>query len=186
MLHVDHAPCTDDAHACILLFLFAVLCCTTIGLCCTALVFAGEHIGALSISEPGAGSDAVSMRTRAERKGDRYILNGTKMWCTNGPKVRLRAGVHMHIAAASSMCNQTVVIMSVACTGSEASTQHQLLARLQWQAATRLVKPVWTLRPLPYLGLHLSLPRPPAGQHPGGVCQDSTRQGPPRHHCLHC
>jgi len=48
---------------------------------------AGEAIGALSISEPGAGSDAVSMRTRAEKKGDRYILNGTKMWCTNGPKV---------------------------------------------------------------------------------------------------
>jgi alkylation response protein AidB-like acyl-CoA dehydrogenase len=50
---------------------------------------AGEHIGALSISEPGAGSDAVSMRTRADKKGDRYILNGTKMWCTNGPKVCL-------------------------------------------------------------------------------------------------
>lgn len=48
---------------------------------------AGEHIGALSISEPNAGSDAVSMRTRAEKKSDRYILNGTKMWCTNGPKV---------------------------------------------------------------------------------------------------
>lgn len=46
----------------------------------------GEHIGALSISEPGAGSDAVSMRTRADKKGGRYILNGTKMWCTNGPK----------------------------------------------------------------------------------------------------
>lgn len=55
--------------------------------CCPTCVCTGEHIGALSISEPGAGSDAVSMRTRAERKGDRYILNGTKMWCTNGPKV---------------------------------------------------------------------------------------------------
>lgn len=60
----------------------ALLCC-----CCAR---AGEHIGALSISEPGAGSDAVSMRTRADKKGDRYILNGTKMWCTNGPKVRVR------------------------------------------------------------------------------------------------
>lgn len=48
---------------------------------------AGEHIGALSISEPGAGSDAVSMKARAETKGDHYVLNGTKMWCTNGPKV---------------------------------------------------------------------------------------------------
>jgi isovaleryl-CoA dehydrogenase len=45
----------------------------------------GEHVGALAMSEPGAGSDVVSMRLRAERKGDRYILNGTKMWITNGP-----------------------------------------------------------------------------------------------------
>jgi isovaleryl-CoA dehydrogenase len=45
----------------------------------------GEHIGALAMSEPGAGSDVVSMRLRAERKGDRYVLNGSKMWITNGP-----------------------------------------------------------------------------------------------------
>lgn len=45
----------------------------------------GEHVGALAMSEPGAGSDVVSMRLRAERKGDRYVLNGTKMWITNGP-----------------------------------------------------------------------------------------------------
>jgi len=45
----------------------------------------GEHIGALAMSEPGAGSDVVSMKTRAEKKGDRYILNGNKMWITNGP-----------------------------------------------------------------------------------------------------
>ncbi len=45
----------------------------------------GEHVGALAMSEPNAGSDVVSMRLRAERKGDRYILNGTKMWITNGP-----------------------------------------------------------------------------------------------------
>ncbi|KAL0477759.1 isovaleryl-CoA dehydrogenase [Acrasis kona] len=45
----------------------------------------GEHIGGLAMSEPGSGSDVVSMRTRAEKKGDRYILNGTKMWITNGP-----------------------------------------------------------------------------------------------------
>jgi isovaleryl-CoA dehydrogenase len=45
----------------------------------------GEHVGALAMSEPGAGSDVVSMRLRAERHGDRYILNGTKMWITNGP-----------------------------------------------------------------------------------------------------
>ncbi len=46
----------------------------------------GEHVGALAMSEPGAGSDVVSMRTRAEKKGDRYVLNGTKMWITNGPE----------------------------------------------------------------------------------------------------
>jgi isovaleryl-CoA dehydrogenase len=45
----------------------------------------GEHVGALAMSEPGAGSDVVSMKTRAERRGDRYILNGNKMWITNGP-----------------------------------------------------------------------------------------------------
>ena len=43
----------------------------------------GEHVGALAMSEPGAGSDVVSMKLRAERKGDRYVLNGSKMWITN-------------------------------------------------------------------------------------------------------
>ncbi len=46
---------------------------------------AGNHLGALAMSEPGAGSDIVSMKLKAERKGDRYILNGNKMWITNGP-----------------------------------------------------------------------------------------------------
>ena len=45
----------------------------------------GEHVGALAMSEAGAGSDVVGMRLRAERHGDRYVLNGTKMWITNGP-----------------------------------------------------------------------------------------------------
>jgi isovaleryl-CoA dehydrogenase len=45
----------------------------------------GEHLGALAMSEPGAGSDVVSMRCRAEKRGDRFILNGTKFWITNGP-----------------------------------------------------------------------------------------------------
>ena len=45
----------------------------------------GEHLGALAMSEPGSGSDVVSMSLRAERKGDRFILNGNKMWITNGP-----------------------------------------------------------------------------------------------------
>lgn len=45
----------------------------------------GEHVGALAMSEPGAGSDVVSMKLRAERQGDHYVLNGNKMWITNGP-----------------------------------------------------------------------------------------------------
>jgi len=48
-------------------------------------LMSGEHIGALAMSEPGAGSDGVSMKLKAEKKGDRYILNGNKMWITNGP-----------------------------------------------------------------------------------------------------
>jgi isovaleryl-CoA dehydrogenase len=48
-------------------------------------LISGEHVGALAMSEPGAGSDVVSMRTRAEKKGDRYVLTGNKMWITNGP-----------------------------------------------------------------------------------------------------
>src|SRR6185312_6331226 len=48
-------------------------------------LISGAHVGALAMSEPGAGSDVISMRTRAEKKGDRYILNGSKMWITNGP-----------------------------------------------------------------------------------------------------
>lgn len=48
-------------------------------------LISGEHVGALAMSEPGSGSDVVSMRTRAEKKGSKYILNGNKMWITNGP-----------------------------------------------------------------------------------------------------
>ncbi|MCE8043441.1 isovaleryl-CoA dehydrogenase [Halomonas desiderata] len=48
-------------------------------------LISGEHIGALAMSEPGAGSDVVSMKLRARQEGDKYILNGNKMWITNGP-----------------------------------------------------------------------------------------------------
>ena len=48
-------------------------------------LISGEHVGALAMSETGAGSDVVSMRLRADKKGDRYLLNGSKMWITNGP-----------------------------------------------------------------------------------------------------
>jgi isovaleryl-CoA dehydrogenase len=66
-------------------------------------LISGEHIGALAMSEPGAGSDVVSMQLRADKKGDKYVLNGSKMWITNGPdadvlvvyaKTDLAAGPH--------------------------------------------------------------------------------------------
>jgi isovaleryl-CoA dehydrogenase len=49
-------------------------------------LLSGEHVGALAMSEPGSGSDVIGMRTRAERRGDHYVLNGNKMWITNGPE----------------------------------------------------------------------------------------------------
>src|SRR6266571_6457539 len=48
-------------------------------------LISGEHVGVLAMSEPSAGSDVVSMKTRAQKKGDRFVLNGNKMWITNGP-----------------------------------------------------------------------------------------------------
>ena len=48
-------------------------------------LISGEHVGALAMSEPGSGSDVVSMKLRADFKGDHYVLNGNKMWITNGP-----------------------------------------------------------------------------------------------------
>ncbi|MFK4015568.1 isovaleryl-CoA dehydrogenase [Cobetia marina] len=48
-------------------------------------LMSGEHVGALAMSEPGAGSDVVSMKLKAEKRGDHYVLNGNKMWITNGP-----------------------------------------------------------------------------------------------------
>lgn len=55
---------------------------------CTVWLFqlcSGEHFGALAMSEPGSGSDVVSMKLKAEKQGDYYILNGNKFWITNGP-----------------------------------------------------------------------------------------------------
>ncbi|MGH6975532.1 MAG: acyl-CoA dehydrogenase family protein, partial [Stellaceae bacterium] len=49
-------------------------------------LISGEHVGALAMSEAGSGSDVVSMKLKAEKRGDRYVLNGTKMWITNGPQ----------------------------------------------------------------------------------------------------
>jgi len=56
-------------------------------------LISGEHVGSLAMSEPDAGSDVVSMKTRADKKGDRYVLNGSKMWITNGPHRRHAGGL---------------------------------------------------------------------------------------------
>lgn len=48
-------------------------------------LISGEHVGALAMSEPGSGSDVTSMKLKAEKKGDHFVLNGSKMWITNGP-----------------------------------------------------------------------------------------------------
>src|ERR671935_2085050 len=57
--------------------------------CYLPKLISGEHVGALAMSEPGAGSDVVSMKLRADKKGDRYVLNGTKMWITNSPDAQV-------------------------------------------------------------------------------------------------
>ena len=56
-------------------------------------LISGEHLGALAMSEPGSGSDVMGMRTRADLRGDRYMLNGRKMWITNGPDGRRAGGL---------------------------------------------------------------------------------------------
>ena len=48
-------------------------------------MISGDKVGSLAMSEPGSGSDVVSMQMKAEKRGDKYILNGSKMWITNGP-----------------------------------------------------------------------------------------------------
>src|SRR6188508_3565210 len=52
-------------------------------------LISGEHVGSLAMSEPGSGSDVISMRLRADRRGDAYVLNGTKMWITNAPDAQV-------------------------------------------------------------------------------------------------
>ncbi|MBV1869753.1 MAG: isovaleryl-CoA dehydrogenase, partial [Gammaproteobacteria bacterium] len=65
----------------------------------------GEHVGALAMSEPSAGSDVVSMKLKAELKGDRYTLNGSKMWITNGPE----ASVYVVYAKTVSAQNKAAI-----------------------------------------------------------------------------
>src|SRR5258708_9863769 len=64
----------------------------------------GEHVGALAMSEPGSGSDVVSMQLRAERRGDQYVLNGRKMWITNGPDADVVVVYAKTDISAGSLC----------------------------------------------------------------------------------
>ena len=56
-------------------------------------LISGEHVGALAMSEAGSGSDVISMSLRADKRGDRYVLNGTKFWITNAPARRHPGGL---------------------------------------------------------------------------------------------
>ena len=73
-------------------------------------LLSGEHLGALAMSEPGSGSDVMSMRTRADLRGDRYILNGRKMWITNGPTADVLV---VYVKADPSLGNRGVTAMIV-------------------------------------------------------------------------
>src|SRR5271155_2348845 len=79
-------------------------------------LISGEEGGALAMSEPNAGSDVVSMRTRAERRGDRYVLNGSKMWITNGPPAETMGGYAKTDPTAGSR-GITAFIVEKACKG---------------------------------------------------------------------
>ena len=87
-------------------------------------LISGEHVGALAMSETGAGSDVVSMRLRADLKGDRYVLNGTKMWITNGPDADtlvVYAKTDSAASVASSSRGITAFIIEKSFTGFSAS-----------------------------------------------------------------
>jgi isovaleryl-CoA dehydrogenase len=79
-------------------------------------LLSGEHLGALAMSEPGAGSDVMSMRLRAERRGDRWVLNGNKMWITNGPTADVLL-VYAKVDAAAGTPGVTAFIIEKGCTG---------------------------------------------------------------------
>jgi isovaleryl-CoA dehydrogenase len=76
----------------------------------------GEYLGALAMSEPGAGSDVMSMRLRAERRGDRYVLNGNKMWITNGPTADVLV-VYATVDSALGTKGVTAFLIEKGCKG---------------------------------------------------------------------
>jgi len=79
-------------------------------------LISGEHVGALAMSEPGAGSDVMSMKLRAEKRDDRYVLNGTKMWITNGPDADVIV-VYARTGPATGARGITAFIVEKGCKG---------------------------------------------------------------------
>ncbi|HUI59506.1 MAG TPA: isovaleryl-CoA dehydrogenase [Steroidobacteraceae bacterium] len=86
----------------------------------------GEHVGALAMSEPGSGSDVVSMQTRAEKRGNHYILNGRKMWITNGPD----ADVYIIYAKTDVSAGPRGISAFIVERGTEGFSQAQKLDKL--------------------------------------------------------
>jgi len=80
------------------------------------VLISGEHVGALAMSEPGAGSDVMSMKLRAEKRDDRYVLNGTKMWITNGPDADVIV-VYARTGPATGARGITAFIVEKGCKG---------------------------------------------------------------------
>jgi len=79
-------------------------------------LIAGVHVGALAMSEPGAGSDVMSLKLRAGKRGDRYVLNGTKMWITNGPDADVLV-VYARTGPAAGAHSITAFIVEKGCKG---------------------------------------------------------------------
>ena len=79
-------------------------------------LISGEHVGALAMSEPAAGSDVMSMKLRAEKRAGRYVLNGTKMWITNGPDAEVIV-VYARTGPAAGARGLTAFIVEKGCKG---------------------------------------------------------------------
>ncbi len=86
----------------------------------------GEHIGALAMSEPNAGSDVVSLKLKAEKQGDKYILNGNKMWITNGPD----ANTYVIYAKTDISAGSRGITAFIVERDTKGFTQHQKLDKL--------------------------------------------------------
>ena len=107
-----------------------------------AKLISGEHLGALAMSESGAGSDVVGMRLKADKKGDRYVLNGTKMWITNGPQANTLV-VYAKTDAKAGPKGITAFIIEKSTKGfsvAQSSTSSACAGRLRANLCSRIAK----------------------------------------------